>query len=165
MADSILVALDETQHIQRFMPHLKMTARPGDKVIFLVRTATSAWGEVETHLPMVETGNMTSREYRGSAWRFNIDREKQKAERNLALACETLQRKGMSTEIKMYAGGLSKAVRECTKAGATRLIIMPANYSRIQVVKAVLAALRLFSCHVPPVALLPPRYTEAGVER
>ena len=35
MADSILVALDETQHIQRFMPHLKSTARPGDTIIFL----------------------------------------------------------------------------------------------------------------------------------
>ena len=165
MADSILVALDETQRIHRFMAHLKSTAQPGDKIIFLVRTATSAWGDVETHLPMVETGNITSREYRGSAWRFNIDREKQKAERNLALACETLQREGMSTEVKMYAGGLSKAVRECTRTGAARLIVMPANYSRIQVVKAVLAALRLFNRHVPPVALLPPRYTEAGMER
>jgi len=165
MADCILVALDETERIDHFMAHLKVTAQPGDKLIFLVRTAASAWGEVETHLPMVETGNITSREYRGSAWRFNIEREKQKAERNLALACEALRRKGMNAEVKMYAGGLSKAVRECTKAGAARLVVMPANYPGIQVVKAFLAALRLFSHHVPPVALLPPRYTESGMDR
>ena len=160
MADSILVALDETQHIHRFLPHLKSTARPGETIIFLIRTATSTWGEVETHLPMVETGNITSREYRGSAWRFNVDQEKQKAERNLELICEALRRKGINAEVKMYAGGLSKAVRECAKAGATRLIMMPANYPRIQVIKASLAALKLFSHDMPAVALLPPRYIE-----
>jgi hypothetical protein len=160
MADSILVALDETQHIHRFMSHLKSTARPGDTIIFLIRTATSTWGNVETHLPMVETGNITSREYRGSAWRFNVDQEKQRAERNLELICEALRRNGISAEVRMYAGGLSKAVRECTKAGATRLIMMPVNYPRIQALKALLAALKLFNHHVPAVALLPPRYIE-----
>jgi hypothetical protein len=156
MADSILVALDETQRIQRFMAHLKLTAQPGDKIIFLLRTATSTWGDVETHLPMVETGNITSREYLGSAWRFNVDREKQKAERTLELACEALRRKGIDAEVRIYAGGLSKVVRECTKAGATRMIVMPANYASIQIVKAFLAALRLLSHRLPAVALLPP---------
>jgi hypothetical protein len=165
MADCILVALDETQRIHRFMAHLKLTAQPGDKVIFLIRTATSTWGDVETHLPMVETGNMTSREYRGSAWRFNVDQEKQKAERNLALVCEVLRRTGMNAEVKMYAGGLSRAVRECTKAGATRLIVMPANCASIQVVKAFLTALRLLSHDIPSVALLPPRYMEHDVRQ
>ena len=155
MADRILVALDETQRIHRFTAHLKLTAQPGDTIIFLIRTATSTWGDVETHLPMVETGNITSREYRGSAWRFNAEREKQRAQRNLEWVCETLWRKGIHTEVKMYAGGLSKAVRECTNAGATRLIVMPANYAIIYIVKALLAALRL-SHNVPPVALLPP---------
>ena len=135
MADSILVAVDETQRIHRFMAHLKLTAQPGDTIIFLIRTATSSWGNVETHLPMIETGNITSREYRGSAWRFNVDQKKRKAERNLELACEALRRNGMNTEVRMYAGGLSKAVRECTKTGATHLIIMPANYASIQMVK------------------------------
>lgn len=160
MADSILVALDETQHIHRFMSHVKSTARPGDTIIFLIRMTTSTWGDVETHLPMVATGNITSREYRDSAWRFNVDQEKKKAERNLELICEALRRKGINAEVKMYAGGLSKAVRECAKAGATRLIMMPANYPRIQVVKAFLAALKLFNHHMPAVALLPPRYIE-----
>ena len=155
MADRILVALDETQRIHRFMAHLKLTAQSGDTIIFLIRTATSTWGEVETHLPMVETGNITSREYRGSAWRFNVEREKERAQRNLEWVCETLWRKGIHTEVKMYAGGLSKAVRECTNAGATRLMVIPANYAITYVVKALLAALRL-SHNVPPVALLPP---------
>ena len=155
MADRILVALDETQRIHRFMAHLKLTAQPGDTIIFLIRTATSAWGNVETHLPMIETGSITSREYRRSAWRFNVDQEKEKAEHNLASVCEALRRNGIKPEVKMYAGGLSKAVRESTKAGATRLIVMPANYAIIYVVKAHLAALRL-SHNVPPVALLPP---------
>jgi hypothetical protein len=160
MTDSILVALDETQRIHRFMAHLKLSAQPGDKIIFLIRTATSTWGDVETHLPMVETGNINSREYRGSAWRFNVDQEKQKAERNLECVCEALRRKGINAEVKMYAGGFSKAVRECTKAGATRLVVMPGNYASIQVVKAYLAALRLLSHHIPAVALLPPQYME-----
>lgn len=160
MADRILVALDETRRIHRFMAHLKLTAQPGDTIIFLIRAATSTWGNVETHLPMIETGSITSREYRGSAWRFNVDQQKQKAEHNLALVCEALRRNGINAEVKMYAGGLSKAVRECAKAGATRLIMMPANYPRIQVVKAFLAALKLFNHHMPAVALLPPRYIE-----
>ena len=160
MTDSILVALDETQRIHHFIAHLQLTARPGDKIIFLIRSATSIWGDVETHLPMVETGNISSREYRGSAWRFNIEREKQRAQHNLEWVCETLRRKGIHTEVKMYAGGLSKAVRECTKAGATRLILMPANYASVQAVKAFLAALRLLSHDLPPVALLPPRSKE-----
>ena len=160
MADSILVALDETQRIHRFMAHLELTARRGDRIIFLIRTATSTWGDVETHLPMIETGNITSRDYRGSSWRFNRDQEKQKSERDLERVCEALRRKGIDAEVRMYTGGLSKAVRECAKAGATRLIMMPANYPRIQVVKAFLAALKLFNDHMPAVAFLPPRYIE-----
>ena len=110
---------------------------------------------------MIETGSITSREYRGSAWRFNVDLQKVKAEQNLASMCEALRRNGINPEVKMYAGGLSKAVRECTKAGATRLIMMPANHASIQMVKAVFAALRLLSHHVPPVALLPLRFKES----
>ncbi|HEX6174760.1 MAG TPA: hypothetical protein VF089_12155 [Candidatus Binatia bacterium] len=155
MADRILVALDETQRIHRFMAHLRMTAKPGDTIIFLIRTATSTWGNVETHLPMIETGSITSREYRGSAWRFNVDLQKVKAEQNLASMCEALRRNGINPEVKMYAGGLSKAVRESTKAGATRLIVMPPNHTILYILKALLAALRL-GHHVPPVALLPP---------
>jgi histidyl-tRNA synthetase len=160
MADSILVVLDETQRIHGVMAYLKFTARPGDRIIFLIRAVTSTWGDVETHLPMLETGNITAREYRGIAWRFNLDQEKQKAERDLALVCGALRRKGIDAEVRMYAGGLSKAVREGAKAGASRLIVMPANYPKIQVVKAFLAALKLFRHHLPLVALLPPRCME-----
>jgi hypothetical protein len=166
MADCIFVALNETDLIAEFMPYLKMTAQPGTKLIFLVRTTTSNWGAVESHLPMIETGNITAREYRKNAWRFDIGREKERAERNLAWACEALRRKGVSTEVKMYAGGLSKALRECTKAGRARLIIMQVNFSFIKVSKIFLAALRLSIHHnLPPVTLLPRRYFEGGVER
>jgi hypothetical protein len=166
MADCILVALNQTERINQFMPYLKLTARPGEKLIFLVRTSTSHWGDVESHLPMVETGNITAREYQGHAWRFNIDREKERAERNLASACEELRSNGVTTQVKMYAGGLSKALRECTKAGPARLIIVPANYPFFTVFKSFFAALSL-STHpnVPPVTLLPPRYTGVSVER
>jgi hypothetical protein len=166
MADCILVVLNQTELIHQFMPYLKMTALAGEKLIFLVRTATSHWGDVESHLPMVQTGNITSREYQGLAWRFNIDREKERAEQNLAAACEELRRNGVTTQVKMYAGGLSKALRECTKAGPARLIIVPANYPFFTVFKSFFAALSL-STHpnVPPVTLLPPRYTGVSVER
>ena len=136
MADCILVVLNQTELIHQFMPYLKMTARAGEKLIFLVRTATSHWGDVESHLPMVQTGNITSREYQGLAWRFNIDREKERAEQNLTAACEELRRNGVTTHVKMYAGGLSKALRECTKAGPPRLIILPTNYPFLKLVKS-----------------------------
>ena len=166
MADCILVVLNQTELIHQFMPYLKMTARAGENLIFLVRTATSHWGDVESHLPMVETGNISAREYQGHAWRFNIDREKERAERNLASACEELRRNGVTTEVKMYAGGLSKALRECTIARPARLIIVSANYPFFKVFKSFFAALRLFTRHnVPPVTLLPPRYTGVSVER
>ena len=165
MADSILVALDETRRIHRFMPHLKSTARPGETIIFLIRKAASTWGDVETHLPMVETGNITAREYRGSAWRFNLEQEKHRAERDLELVWQALGRKGINAELRMYAGGLKQVVRECAKLGATRLVVMPTNYASIQLVKAYLAALRLLSSNVPPVALLPPRIEQSRFER
>jgi hypothetical protein len=150
MADSILVALNQTQLIDQFMPYLKLNAEPGTKLVFLVRTETSNWGNVEGHLPMVETGSITGREYRETAWRFNIDREKERAERKLASACAALRRKGVNPEVKMYAGSLSKALREYSKAGAPRLIIRAANYSFIKVFKNFLAALKLSAHHDVP---------------
>jgi hypothetical protein len=166
MADCILVVLNQIELINQFMPYLKLTAQAGEKLIFLVRTATSHWGDVETHLPMVETGNITAREYPGQAWRFNIDREKERAERTLASACKELGGNGVTTQVKMYAGRLSKALRECTKAGPPRLIILPANYPFLKLVKSFFAALNL-STHpnVPIAALLPSGYIERGVER
>jgi hypothetical protein len=89
-----------------------------------------------------------------------------KTEGRMHLAmCEALRRNGMNPEVKMYAGGLSKAVRECTKSGAARLVVMPANHPDIQVAKALLAALKLSSHHVPPIPVLPSWYTKTGVER
>ena len=116
MADCILVVLNQTELIHQFMPYLKMTARAGEKLIFLVRTATSHWGDVESHLPMVQTGNITSREYQGLAWRFNIDREKERAEQNLAAACEELGRNGVTTHVKMYAGGFKQGFARMHKS-------------------------------------------------
>jgi hypothetical protein len=147
------------------MAHLKVTARLGDKLVFLIRTAKSAWGHMETQLPMVETGNITSWEYRASAWRFNLEREKQRAECNLAAMYEALRRNGMNPELKMYAGGLSKAVLEWTKSGAARLVVLPANHPDIQVAKALLAPLILLSHRLPRIAFLPPWYTTTGVEQ
>jgi hypothetical protein len=166
MADCVLVALNQTEFIDRFLPYLKLTVRPGEKLIFLIRTATSHWGDVESHLPMVETGNITTREYQGHAWRFNIEREKERAERNLASACAQLRRNGVTPQVKMYSGGLSKALRECTKTGHARLIIVPANYPFFTVFKSFFAALSL-SIHPngPPVMLLPPRYGGVNMAR
>ena len=166
MANCVLVALNQTELIDRFLPYLKVTVRSGEKLIFLIRTARSHWGNVESHLPMVETGNITAREYQGHAWRFNIEREKARAERNLASACEELGRTGVSTQVKMYSGGLSKALRECTKTEPARLIIVPANYPFFTVFKSFFAALSL-STHpnVPPVTLLPPRYRGVNLAR
>ena len=166
MADCVLVALNQTELIDRFLPYLKLTVRPGEKLVFLIRTATSHWGDVESHLPMVETGNITAREYRGHAWRFNIEREKERAERNLASACEELRRNGVTTQVKMYAGGISKALRECTKVCPARLIIVPANHPFLTVFKSFFAALSLSThANVPPVTLLPPRYSGVHMER
>jgi len=166
MADCILVALEQTERIDQFLPYLGMTTQPGTKLVFLVCTATANWGDVESHLPMIETGSITEREYWENAWRFNIDREKERAERNLASACGALRRKGVNIEVKMYAGSLSKALREYSKAGPARLIIRHANYPFIKVFKDFFSALKLFTHHdVPSVTLLPPRHTEGGVER
>jgi hypothetical protein len=84
---------------------------------------------------------------------------------HLALMWEALRRNGMNPEVKMYAGGLSKAVRECTKSGAARLVVMPPNHPGIQVAKGLLAPLKLLSHHVPPIAFLPPWCTTTGVEQ
>ncbi len=84
---------------------------------------------------------------------------------HLALRCEALRRNGMNPEVKMYARGLSKALSECTKSGAARLVVMPANHPGIQVAKALLAPLKSLSHHVPPIAFLPPWYTTPGVEQ
>ena len=65
----------------------------------------------------------------------------------------------------MYPRRLSKAVSECTKSGAARLVVMPANHPGIQVAKTLLAPLKLLSHHVPSIAFLPPWYTTTGVEQ
>jgi hypothetical protein len=122
MNKKILVALGRYDRTEEMIPYIENIARPGMKVVFLVRYPVDGfvWAKEEYGMRAALKAKELVNYY---SWEANLEN----AEKQLAPACEALRTKGIEADIDIYAGSLSKAVRSHTLDGDVHLIITRAG--------------------------------------
>ena len=122
MNKKILVPLGQYDRSEEMIPYIENVARPGMKVVFLVRYPVDGfiWGKEEYGMRAALEAKKLVHYY---SWEGNLE----KAKKQIAPACEGLRAKGIETDMNVYAGSLKKAVRSHTLNGDVHLIMTRAG--------------------------------------
>ncbi len=122
MNKKILVPLGQYDASEEMVPYIEKVARPGMKVVFLVRYPVDGfiWAKEEYGMRAALEAKKQVNYY---SWEGNLER----AKKQVAPACDALRAKGIEADIDVYAGSLKKAVRDHTLNGDLHLIMTRAG--------------------------------------
>ena len=125
MNKKILVPLGENDQIETMIPYVEKVARPGMKVIFLVRYPVGGfiWAKEEFGMRAALEAKKLVTYY---SWEENLRR----AGNRISYASEVLSRKGVEVSVDVYAGGLNKAMRTHSLNGDVDLIVKPVGLAQ-----------------------------------
>ena len=118
MNKKILVPLGQYHESDEMVPYIEKVARPGMKVVFLVRYPVDGliWGKQEYGIRAALKAKELVTYY---SWQGNV----QNTQKQVAPACEALRAKGIEASVDVYAGSLKKAVRSHMLIGDVHLIM------------------------------------------
>ena len=118
MNKKILVPLGQYDRSEEMIPYIENVARPGMKVVFLMRYPVDGFiGAKE------EYGMRAALEAKKLVNYYSWEGNFEKAKKQVAPACEALRAKGIEAAVDVYAGSLKKAVRSHTLNGDVHLIM------------------------------------------
>jgi hypothetical protein len=104
------------------IPYIEKVARPGIKVVFLLRYPVDGfiWAKEEYGMRAALNAKELVNYF---SWEGNLEN----AKKQVASVCEALRAKGIETAVDVYAGSLRKAVRSYTLNGDVHLIMTRAG--------------------------------------
>jgi hypothetical protein len=122
MNKKILVPLGQYDRSEEMIPYVEKVARPGMKVVFLVRYPVDGfiWAKEEYGIGAALKAKELLKYY---SWEGNLE----KAQMQAAPACEALRAKSIQAAVEVYAGSLNKAIRGHTLNGDVHLIMTRAG--------------------------------------
>jgi hypothetical protein len=105
MSKKILVPLGQYDRSEEMIPYIEKVARPGMKVVFLMRYPVDGfiWAKEEYGMRAALKAKKLVNYY---SWEGNLE----SAKKQVAPTCEALRAKGIEADIDVYAGSLKKAV-------------------------------------------------------
>jgi hypothetical protein len=162
MKEQILVPLKRRDQIEEVMPYVEKIVGPGMTVIFLIRSSSGNWPRMEAFLATMHTGNTAVLPNYEAKLQFEYERERRLAEERLEAFNQKLGRKGVQAHVRIYPGGLSRILRNFTRHGNIRLVVIPAGGSSlwIRLLEALRSSLGLIrQPSVCPVLLFHPNRT------
>lgn len=127
MEEAILVPVHRRDPVDQIVPLVGSIAKPGMKVVFLVRSRAGNWERMNAHVTAIQTGNVVALETCSARERASLEREKHFAEARLAAVSESLRDKGLETEVRIYSGGVRKTLASLAKSEHIRFVLMPAG--------------------------------------
>jgi nucleotide-binding universal stress UspA family protein len=125
MNKKILVPLGQNDRTEELIPYIEKVARPGMKVIFLMRYPLGGikWPTKE---PDTETASEINEMLDYYSWEANL----KQAKAEVVPAVKALERKGIEVTVDVYAGSLKKAVRSHAVNGDVHLIMTRAGIAQ-----------------------------------
>jgi hypothetical protein len=132
MATQILVALKSEDRLSQMIPYIEKIARPGMKVVFLIRfipqpasqSSRHDWMEYPEQSRFFEEESKKSRSpgasIRGTR---SIEEQTLAAEHKVFLTLEALLRRGIEITVDIYTGSLRRAVKSYTRKGNVHFIM------------------------------------------
>ena len=122
MNKKMLVPLGQYDRSEEMIPYIEKVARPGMKVVFLVRYPVDGfiWAKEEYGMRAALKAKELVNYY---SWQGNLE----SAQKQVAPACEALRAKGIEAAVDVYAGSLKRAVRNHMLNGDVHLIMARAG--------------------------------------
>jgi hypothetical protein len=122
MNKKILAALGQYDRSEEMIPYIEKVARPGMKVVWLVRYPVDGfvWAKEEYGMRAALEAKKSVNYY---SWEGNLEN----AQKQVAPACEALRAKDIEAGVELYAGSLKKAVRSHMLSGDVNLIMTRAG--------------------------------------
>lgn len=163
MTRQMLVLLRRSDRIEQLLPYIEQLARPGLKVVFLVHYRLARCKELTDELLAIHA-DIQPEFLPGRSREDNVKKRIRLAEKQLCIAREVLNKRGIEVAVSVYAGSLLRLMREYTKKEDIYLVIMrQGGGSRITLALRQIAALfRLFKPQtLPPMLLFCPSTAEA----
>jgi hypothetical protein len=165
MAAKILVQLKRHDQIDDIIPYVEKVARPGMKVIFLIRYPIEPWLWVRDHWVTMESPREAMMAGRKIMERYSWETQKGLAEKKVFPAREALRKRGVEVVVDVYTGRLTEVVRSYTLNGDVHLIMIPTRSGHLTM-RLLQGTTRLFGMperpSVSPVLLLHPDQEVCG---
>ena len=168
MGQEILVAIKSEDRLSQMIPYIEKVARPGMRVVFLVRFIANCASKpllhdsVELECPEnsgYEEGEQPRLAAKNIDGTESMEERKLSAEHKVFLALEALIKKGIEITVDVYMGSLRRALKTHTSKGGVHIIMMRASRKLmlIDVLHKAFPTLRLFKRRTfSPVLLLHP---------
>jgi hypothetical protein len=155
MNKKILVPLPQNVRAEEMIPYVEKVARPGMKVVFLVRYPVDGfiWAKEEFGMKAALEAKQLVNYY---SWEGNL----QRAQKKVSSAHDALRPKGIEAAVDVYAGSLRKAVRSHTLNGDVHLIMTCAGVGDwiVRLFDGTGSVFKWFNCSsFSPVLLINPR--------
>ena len=161
MQGKILVAMQQQGWSEEIIPYLENLARPGMRMIFLVRYPVKLWSYLRDHWVDTESPRKALLAGQELAERYSREAQIALAQEKIAPARDALREKPISVELELYTGNLRRKVLEHAAAGDLDWVIMPApgSYWPARLLGRGIASLSGFKwARSLPILLLSPKF-------
>ncbi|HEU4340811.1 MAG TPA: universal stress protein, partial [Candidatus Binatia bacterium] len=122
-----LVSLKKGDRVEDFVPYIENVARPGTKVVFLIRNSTESWRHLKDHWISAESAREAIAASQEIIAKYSWEAQREWAEQKISNARYALQQRGIEVEVEIYRGALREAIKNYTNDGGAHLIMMRAG--------------------------------------
>ncbi len=155
MAKRIVIALRRHDRIEEILPCIEKIARPGMRVVFLLRYPIELWSYLTDHWIDTESPAKAMLAGRKVNYHYSWELQKGLAERKIAAARESLRAMEVEAAVHIYTGSLKKLLQAFTIEQETPLIMISRGTGRWRRIVGKIPLLRFLERPgFPPVVLL-----------
>lgn len=156
MAEKILVALGDGDSAGELIPYIEKIAKPGMRVVFLVRYLVDGLYWLIGQVAAMETGTRNLARAKEIQGRWSWQNQERLAEKKVSSARERLRKCGVGVDVEVYAGSLRKALRDHTVSGDVHLVVMKSSRFK-SFLQGAVGAFGIFPKPAPVLLLNPAR--------
>lgn len=127
MAEQILVSLKRHDRVEEFLPYLENVARPGTKVVFLIRNSIDSWHQLQDHWITAESAREAMAAGQKIIVKYSWEAQRDCAEERVSGVRQALQSQGVDVGVEIYRGALREAIQNCMNNGEVHLVVMRAG--------------------------------------
>lgn len=127
MAEQILVCLKRHDRIEDFVPYIENVARPGTKIVFLIRNSIELWQHLKDHWITAESAREAMLAGQEIIATYSSEAQRGWVEQKISSARHHLQNRGLEVVVEIYRGALRNVIKNYLNNGGVHLIMIRAG--------------------------------------
>jgi hypothetical protein len=132
MKENILIPLRNSDDVHGITPYLETIAKPGDRVIFIVRCSTDLCHKAFGRTVLLEPGLPCSLVRPPVSGRWLRESKKRLAENRILSACANLCIRRVNIEVNAHSGSTSRIVKNYVLYGNGNFVVVRPKHGRLR---------------------------------